>query len=102
MTDMENAVRPVSPCACTLHVYSMDSMATLQIRDIPEDIRRTLKARAAAAGMSLSEYALAELSRSARYPTMEELIERIRLRGGVTPTTRAADILRAERDGGIT
>ena len=75
-------------------------MSTLQIRDVPDDLKRTLKTRAAAAGQSLSEYALAELRRSAERPTIAELNERIRQRGGpredlIPP---AADILRAERD----
>ncbi|MCK6210801.1 hypothetical protein KZX45_09630 [Georgenia sp. EYE_87] len=73
-------------------------MATLQIRNVPEDVRTTLKVRAAAAGQSLSEYALAQLIQSARQPTIAELSERVRLRGGAGPSTRAADILRDERD----
>ena len=36
-------------------------MSTLQVRNVPEDVHRTLKARAAASGQSLSEYVLAEL-----------------------------------------
>lgn len=73
-------------------------MSTLQVRDVPEDVRRVLKMRAAAAGQSLSEYVLAELSRWARQPTLDELTERVRHRGTVEPETRAADVLRAERD----
>lgn len=73
-------------------------MAHLQVRDVPEDVRQILKVRAAAAGQSLSEYVLAELSRLARQPTFEELTERIRLRGRVEPGVSAADILRKERD----
>ena len=53
-------------------------MTTLQIRNVPEEISRTLKARAAKKGQSLSEYALAELTRIAERPTIEELTERIR------------------------
>ena len=75
-------------------------MSTLQIRNVPEDVKRVLKSRAAAAGQSLSEYALSELRRSAERPTFAELTERIRSRGApmqpLMPS--AADILRAERD----
>jgi plasmid stability protein len=75
-------------------------MSTLQIRDMPEDVKRILKSRAAAAGQSLSEYALAELRKSAERPTIAELTARLRQRGGpredLTPS--AAEILRAERD----
>ena len=56
-------------------------MSTLQIRDVPDDVRRTLKERAARSGKSLSSYALEELARSARQPTIEELDARILTRG---------------------
>lgn len=82
-----------------MHAVKMVSMSTLQVRDVPEDVRETLKARASAAGQSLSEYLLAQLSRMARQPTLDELTSRIRLRGAVEPEMAAADILRAERRG---
>jgi len=56
----------------------------LQIRDVPEEVHRTLKARAAASGTSLTEYVRAILARSAARPTPEELTERIRTRGAVS------------------
>lgn len=68
-------------------------MGLIQIRNVPEDVHRTLKARAAAAGVSLSDYVLREVTRVARAPTPEELDERIRLRPRAAVTT--ADILRA-------
>ncbi|WP_036284071.1 FitA-like ribbon-helix-helix domain-containing protein [Microbacterium luticocti] len=73
-------------------------MATLQVRDIPEDVRRTLKARAAASGRSLSEYALGILARDAAQPTLDELLDRVRARGSVDLGESAQRILRAERD----
>jgi plasmid stability protein len=73
-------------------------MTTLQIRKVPEDISRILKTRAADAGQSLSEYALALLKRDALTPTIAELNKRIEARGRVEIGTAAADILRAERD----
>ncbi|KHK97172.1 hypothetical protein LK09_12990 [Microbacterium mangrovi] len=73
-------------------------MSTLQIRDVPPDVHRTLKARAAASGRSLSEYALTVLQQDARTPTLDELLERVRLRGAVDLGSQATDILRAERD----
>ena len=45
----------------------------VQIRDLPEPVHRTLKARAAAAGTSLSEYLRALLAREAARPTPDEL-----------------------------
>ena len=73
-------------------------MSTLQIRDVPEEIKRVLKTRAAAAGQSLSEYALGELRRSAMTPTFAEIAERIDARGRVDTGNAAAEILRTERD----
>jgi plasmid stability protein len=55
----------------------------LQIRELPEEVHRTLKARAAASGTSLTEYVRALLTRSASRPTPEELAERVRIRGSV-------------------
>jgi plasmid stability protein len=72
-------------------------MGLIQIRDVPEDVHRTLKARAAAQGTSLSDYVLKEVMRVARTPTPEELDERIRSRGAAVVGT--ADIL-AARDAG--
>ena len=70
----------------------------LQVRNVPDELHRTLKSRAALAGMSLSDYALAELRRSVDRPTRSELLDRIASR----PTTRlrrpAAQAVRAERD----
>lgn len=72
-------------------------MGLIQIRNVPTDVHRTLKARAAARGTSLSDYILAEVTRVARTPTADELDERIRERGPVGVTT--AEIL-AARDAG--
>lgn len=41
-------------------------MATIQVRDVPDDVHRRYKARAAAAGMSLQEYLREELVQGAR------------------------------------
>lgn len=87
---------------CPRHMLCAPSyavcMSSLQIRNVPDDVHRTLKARAARAGQSLSEFALAELARSASRPTMEELASRIRLRGPAGHVTPAAELVRAERD----
>ena len=46
----------------------------IQIRNVPEALHRKLKARAAEAGMSLSDYLLREMRKTAERPTMEELM----------------------------
>jgi plasmid stability protein len=44
----------------------------IQIRNVPDDVHRTVKARAARAGMSLSDYLKRDLERQAALPVMEE------------------------------
>jgi antitoxin FitA len=41
----------------------------IQIRNVPDEVHRTLRARASAAGQSLSDYLLAEVTRVASVPT---------------------------------
>ena len=73
-------------------------MPNIQIRNVPEDVHRTFKARAAKAGMSLSDYLLAELQRIAEVPTMEEFVELIRSRPMIRSRRSAADLIREDRD----
>jgi antitoxin FitA len=70
----------------------------IQVRDVPEDVHRRLKARAASGGVSLSEYVRTELERVAASPTPEELLDRLRSRKAVHPRESSADALRAVRD----
>ena len=49
----------------------------IQIRNVPDDLHRTLKVRAAKAGMTLSDYLLSEIEQVAAKPTMEEWLERV-------------------------
>lgn len=72
-------------------------MGLIQIRDVPDEVHRTLKARAAARGRSLSEDLLRELERVARLPAPEELDARIRARG---PAGVRTDDILAARDAG--
>jgi plasmid stability protein len=74
-------------------------MGTLiQVRDVPDEVHRTLKARAAREGVSLSEYLRTELQRVAESPTPEELLARLRSRKPVRTTESSASALRAARD----
>ncbi len=70
----------------------------LQIRNVPDDVHRRLKARAAMEGQSLSEFSLAELRRSIERPTRRELIERVRTREQAVIGESSVDAVRAERD----
>ncbi len=74
-------------------------MSTLvQIRNVPRELHRRLKARAAMAGMSMSEYALRELRKALERPDREEILERLASRPVRRLRRSAADVIRAERD----
>ncbi len=73
-------------------------MPMVEIRDVPENLHRELKARAALAGMSVSEYMLRELRRSLERPTREELLRRLATRPPARPRPGPADAVRAERE----
>ena len=72
----------------------------VQIRDVPEEVHRTLKARAAARGVSLSEYVRQMLEADARRPTPEELFDRIEARGRVIRDEPSEVTVRRLRDHG--
>ena len=75
-----------------------DRMKTIQIRNVPDELHRTLKVRAAQEGVSLSDLALAELRRTAERPSRTELLDRISGRS-IKPTRQTPTAaLRAERD----
>ena len=73
-------------------------MKMLQIRNVPDDVHRRLKARAAMEGRSLSELALEELRKSLERPTRRELVERVQARERAAVSRSSADAVRAERD----
>jgi antitoxin FitA len=70
----------------------------VQIRNVPDEIHRRLKARAAMAGMSISEYLLREIERSLERPTREELLQRLHGREPVELREPVALALAAERE----
>ena len=70
----------------------------IQIRNVPYDLHRQIKSRAALAGMSLSDFLLAEIRQIAERPTIEELRARLARYPEVTPTVSPPDAVRAERD----
>ena len=71
---------------------------TIQIRNVPDALHRKLKALAALAGMSLSDFLLAEIREVAARPTVDELRERITRRASVAPPVPPADAVRRERE----
>ncbi len=73
-------------------------MKTIQVRNVPDDVHRTLRMRAVAAGMSLSDFALGELERAASRPPVADLLARARARSGGTSSSKIVDAVRAGRD----
>ena len=73
-------------------------MSMIQIRNVPDDLHRALKVRAAKQGITLSELILRELPRIAHSPSIEEIAARIKSREPVPESPPAADIIRAERE----
>jgi len=73
-------------------------MKTIQIRNVPDRIHRTLRARAAAVGESLSDYLLAELERVADKPPIADVLARAATRAGGTPSRRIVSAVRSGRD----
>jgi antitoxin FitA len=70
----------------------------IQVRNVPNEIHRRLKSRAALAGMSLSDFLLAELRRFADRPSPEEMRGRLAERQPVTLSESASAAVRAERE----
>ncbi len=70
----------------------------IQIRNVPDEVHRTLKSRAAKAGMSLSDYLGKEVALLAAKPTWEEMIERLKQRQPIQLKRSAAQLIRDERD----
>ena len=68
----------------------------IQLRNVPDALHRGLKARAAAAGMSLSDYLLAEIKEIADRPTLAELRDRLHRRRPVSAQLDTARLLEAE------
>ena len=73
-------------------------MPSVQIKNVPPDVHRVLRERAAAAGQSMQEYLLAQLTRQAEAETLEEVLDRAGARmGGSLGLDFAAETLRDDR-----
>ena len=70
----------------------------IQIRDVPEQVHATLKARAAREGMSLSDFLKRELEHTVARPSMKEWLERVEQTKPVVAKRSAAQIIRELRD----
>lgn len=86
---------------CAEHVLYPGSMSKMiQLRDVPEPVHSTLKARAAREGMSLSDFIKRELERAVERPTMREWLECTEQAKPISTKRSAAQVLRGLRDAG--
>jgi antitoxin FitA len=74
-----NPLPAVDMSATPFNVVHMPKM--IQIRNVPDDVHRTLKVRAAAEGLSLSDYVKRDLEELATQATLEDVFARVRARG---------------------
>jgi plasmid stability protein len=74
------------------------STTMVQIRNVPVEFHRRLKARAAIEGMTMSDFVRRELAKVLERPPRQEVLERLRSRPVRRLKTRPADALRSERE----
>jgi len=72
-------------------------MKMIQIRNVPDDLHRALKMRAAREGRTLSDLILSDLPRLADKPSPQDVLSRIRSRSSVDGPP-AAELIAAERE----
>jgi plasmid stability protein len=83
---------------CTTCLYAENMSKMIQVRDVPDEVHRTLKSRAAREGMSLSDFLKKELARAAERPTMQEWLEQTRHAKPVRAKKSPAQTIRELRD----
>ncbi len=69
----------------------------IQLRNVPDALHRRLKARAAMAGMSLSDYLVTEIKEIAERPTLLELRDQLQKRQPL-PELDTARLVHEERE----
>ena len=73
----------------------------IQIRNVPDELHRTLKVRAASTSMSLSDYLLTELREIADKPTLQEWVAEVRADPPIDIALEPgeiAELIRRDRD----
>ena len=66
----------------------------LQIRNVPDEVHRRLKSRAALAGISMSDYVLQEIERMLSRPTRDDVFARIAELPPIDLDPPSAEVLR--------
>ncbi len=73
-------------------------MPAITIRNVPDEVRDELAARARRAGKSLQEYLLGELTDMTGRPSVEGLIDEVRRRKAAAPTSISTEEILRWRD----
>ena len=95
----DNHQKRSRPLTCrTPESHACDVTKMIQLRNVPDALHRNLKARAALAGMSLSDYLLAEIREIAEKPTLVELRDRLHKREPVSAELDTALLVREQRE----
>lgn len=71
---------------------------SIQIRNVPDPVHKTLRARASAAGLSLSDYLLQEIVRVAERPPVSDVLVRADGRSGGVRPAKIVGAVRSGRD----
>ena len=83
---------------CSTCEYHFHMSKMIQLRNVPDDLHRKLKARAAIAGLSLSDFLTREARKIAERPTNEEIRKRLAALPVQHLTMSPAEAIRQERD----
>jgi hypothetical protein len=78
--------------------YRVPHMKMIQVRNVPDDVHRKLKVRAAREGTTMSDLLLREAERLANRPSLADMVERIGRREPIVSGTAASDLIRRDRD----
>ena len=73
-------------------------MKMIQIRNVPDELHRDLKIRAAKEGISMSDYVLREIRKALDRPMRQEILQRLRAQPVRRLKRSAADVIRGERE----
>jgi antitoxin FitA len=81
-----------------MHAKLHNRMGMIQIRDVPDELHRALKVRAARSGTTLSAMLLVELREIAHKPTLAEWLAEAERLEPVSTGDTPAELVRADRD----
>lgn len=85
-------------CNHTISMPKESESKNIQIRNVPGQLHRHVKSRAAMEGLSISEWLIQLVKKSLEKPSRQEVLERVAERSAVEISTPISEILNQERD----